>query len=317
MALDDPRLEWVKNKISVALNIKNIETFNELLIREDGINEQVILNFLNSSTTETESTSLIFVNDPQTVKQTIPIQNLVPEPKPEPKTEEDEEGEEKDEKEKDEKEKKKPPPGPAKPAPMKFLEKSTITSIVIQDKLFVSRDRLPDVAVSCKVYGYLVRSCDKVIPTPNDIEEAELVLPAFLEIGVVNGSPLRMIDQVLSNVFLPMLSFGSQISGAEIGKEDVNEEDSIEGNIVRDESQIILNKFSSIVQRTMHQLEGDIKLEVPYLFDIDEKNDELAKKTRYIGKARVCLQQLAVSTYHRYRSTTEEDTTWKRSTGRD
>lgn len=57
--MDDPRIEWIRNKAYLALDIKDPEIFEQLLEREDGEGERDIAKFINDTPTE-DSTSLLF-----------------------------------------------------------------------------------------------------------------------------------------------------------------------------------------------------------------------------------------------------------------
>ena len=63
--MDDPRLEWMINKLTLGLNIKSPDVFEDLLSREDGNNELKMLHFFNLSTQEEGTHTLLFY------KQTI------------------------------------------------------------------------------------------------------------------------------------------------------------------------------------------------------------------------------------------------------
>ena len=58
--MDDPRIEWLRDKTNLALNIADDEVFEELLNRDDGEAERAIAKFLNE-TAESESEGAILV----------------------------------------------------------------------------------------------------------------------------------------------------------------------------------------------------------------------------------------------------------------
>ncbi|XP_043925694.1 dynein axonemal heavy chain 10 [Protopterus annectens] len=61
MSLDDPRLEWIRDRVSAAFSLPDFNLFDELLARNDGEYEQVILKYLNeSSVSEQETVSALF-----------------------------------------------------------------------------------------------------------------------------------------------------------------------------------------------------------------------------------------------------------------
>ena len=57
--MDDPRIEWLRDKAYVALNIKESTIFEDLLDRDDGEPERMMLKFLNE-TPEDQEDSLVF-----------------------------------------------------------------------------------------------------------------------------------------------------------------------------------------------------------------------------------------------------------------
>lgn len=58
--MDDPRIEWLRNKIFLALNVKENDVFEELLERDDGLVEQQLGKFLNDTPDENESAILFY-----------------------------------------------------------------------------------------------------------------------------------------------------------------------------------------------------------------------------------------------------------------
>jgi len=249
MNLDDPRLEWIRCKVNVALKVKNLGSFADLLERENGKYEQLMLRFVNYSTSETESTSLIFCNDYRMSENVIKVIT-----------------------------------GPED-------AESEIKTMSPKDNLYVAVDSIPDVVTTIKTYCYFTRNSSAVIPTPSDIDEANLLMPGYLECGVIDDSPLHMIDQALTYVFKPLLAFGAHNTPSQISTKPshqlVDEEDDDNGIqheefqnkvLMRDEFVVILNKFATSVQRTIYQLEGDIRLVIPHLFDEDEEIQDLARR---------------------------------------
>lgn len=55
--MDDVRIEWIRNEVYMALEIADREVFDNLLNREDGINESLMQRYLNE--TPEEGTALI------------------------------------------------------------------------------------------------------------------------------------------------------------------------------------------------------------------------------------------------------------------
>ena len=54
---------------------------------------------------------------------------------------------------------------------------------------------------------YFLRNSPGMVPVPNSIEEAESVLPEYFDYGILNAHPLYMLNQVLTKVYTPLLSY--------------------------------------------------------------------------------------------------------------
>merc|ERR1711963_309331 len=57
---DDPRIEWLRDRVYGALDVKENEVFDELLERDDGEMERCLGKFLNDSPEEGESSILFY-----------------------------------------------------------------------------------------------------------------------------------------------------------------------------------------------------------------------------------------------------------------
>uniref|UniRef100_A0A8B9QA73 Dynein axonemal heavy chain 10 n=1 Tax=Apteryx owenii TaxID=8824 RepID=A0A8B9QA73_APTOW len=113
--------------------------------------------------------------------------------------------------------------------------------------------------------------------------EANEVLPKMIEFGVLTGHTLLMLKNVFSQVFLPVLSYNLQQTEEAFFHPDSENTDSERRNltetevakrkgqpveycnikIMRNEFLMNMQKFLSHIQRTMQQIEGEIKLEIP------------------------------------------------------
>lgn len=58
--MDDERIEWIRNQVYLALDIKEVDVFEELLDREDGLWERELGKFLNDTPDENESSVLFY-----------------------------------------------------------------------------------------------------------------------------------------------------------------------------------------------------------------------------------------------------------------
>ena len=53
---------------------------------------------------------------------------------------------------------------------------------------------------------YLVRHTPGMVPLPSNAAEAARDLPKYLELGIVRGRPLSMLEQLISHIYLPLLT---------------------------------------------------------------------------------------------------------------
>ncbi len=71
--MDDPRIEWIKNKVYSTLEISDPEIFEELLNRDDGEAERAIAKFLNETPSENEL-SLMFYKSLKEEQEEIEVE---------------------------------------------------------------------------------------------------------------------------------------------------------------------------------------------------------------------------------------------------
>ena len=71
--MDDPRIEWLRNKVYHALDITEPEVFEDLLNRDDGEAERSVAKFLNETPEEGES-SLIFYKIVQEEEEEVEVE---------------------------------------------------------------------------------------------------------------------------------------------------------------------------------------------------------------------------------------------------
>ena len=54
---------------------------------------------------------------------------------------------------------------------------------------------------------YFLRNTSGMVPVPNTLDEAETTLPEYFDYGILNAHPLYMLNQVLTKVYTPLLSY--------------------------------------------------------------------------------------------------------------
>ena len=62
--MDDPRIEWIRDRVYLALDIKDPEVFADLLERDDGEAERSVQQFLNETPEDCENAgAIVFYKD--------------------------------------------------------------------------------------------------------------------------------------------------------------------------------------------------------------------------------------------------------------
>ncbi|XP_064619187.1 dynein axonemal heavy chain 10-like isoform X2 [Lineus longissimus] len=344
--MDDPRIEWIRDRVYLALDIEDPEVFDELLNRDDGISEREVAAFLNDNPEETPS-ALLFYKNVVEEEEEVEVECEPEIPDIEQEGGEGEEGTEigaptpalsapsevdqaptpsagetpdiDDKKKKGKKGKKgkgketptveerdekveEPKPETPKPEPAdgeavleqllgedgEPIEAAPTTKIVIvkvmRTYLHMSYQHLPEKVAEVDCI-YFLRNTPGMVPLPNTIEEANDMLPSYFEMGILNGHSLVMLEQVITKVYMPILSFNQHKNGDasgksehpptredksaahEIEREDTKEEMSVSElratAMLRDEFLINMEKFASSINRTIQQIEGEVRLEIP------------------------------------------------------
>jgi len=79
MAHHDPRVEWIKNAVCVLFDLPDSGSFEELLSRGDGEEEQKIISFLNIVTEEEAPSTLFFFKNirEEEVEVEIPVGTFI------------------------------------------------------------------------------------------------------------------------------------------------------------------------------------------------------------------------------------------------
>ncbi len=54
---------------------------------------------------------------------------------------------------------------------------------------------------------YFLRNTSGMVPVPNTVEESDQTLPQYFDYGLLNSHPLYMLNQVLTKVYTPLLSY--------------------------------------------------------------------------------------------------------------
>lgn len=163
---------------------------------------------------------------------------------------------------------------------------------------------------------YFIRTTplsDGPIPSPSSTEDALQVMPLHFETGTIYSKPLQSLENMLRHLYIPLLMATGQISDQQQNEEEREEEErsphkggaAIKGGgsrvYLRDELLINVQKFTSQIQQTMEQAEGEIRLNIPEI--------DLSISPRTLAKDQSLVAQLetAVDGWSRVISTTLED----------
>ncbi len=61
--------------------------------------------------------------------------------------------------------------------------------------------------INNKLSMYFLRNSSGMVPVPNTLDEADVVLTPYFDYGLLNSHPLYMLNQVLTKVYTPLLSY--------------------------------------------------------------------------------------------------------------
>ncbi|XP_033627732.1 dynein heavy chain 10, axonemal-like [Asterias rubens] len=200
------------------------------------------------------------------------------------------------------------------PSPERVPQMKIITQTITRTLLHMCHGNVPD-EVCDNDCIYFLRNTPGMVELPNTLDEANNTLPSFFEFGVLNGSTLTMLEHVITQVYIPLLSFNSHKNGegSQIGdqqaalsstsQEDLDEESDDEDlsqkqklvesqhrAMLRDEFLINMQKFATHIGRTIQQIEGEVRLDIPQM-NLDGDVAELAKDDNLIHKIEAaCLE---------------------------
>ncbi|XP_044777260.1 dynein axonemal heavy chain 10 isoform X1 [Neomonachus schauinslandi] len=283
--MDDLRVLWMRDRVYAAFGITDPWLFEELLNRNDGEVEDLILHFLNQTSDEEGALTLFFYRKVVPEEVEVEIEGDVP-------VATEEEGEEEAQKVESGRESAKnlqvrndsvnqpiidiENEEAGEESLEDFPVKRTVKHIVDKTHLYVLCTPVPEEFLDQNVV-YFLRNTKEMISEATDMKEAMEIMPEMLEYGIINSNVLPFLKNVVCQVFMPALSF-NQHKDASLGFTSAEISDSFEYEVdlpnmpgeayhsiqlIRDEFLMNIQKFANSIQRTMQQLEGEIKLEMP------------------------------------------------------
>ncbi|XP_006149290.1 dynein heavy chain 10, axonemal [Tupaia chinensis] len=313
--MDDLRVLWMRDRVYAAFGLTDPQLFEELLSRDDGEAEDHILHFLNQTTEEEGASTLFFYRTvvPEEVELEIDGETAV-------LSEEDDEDEDTDSQNVES-----VPKVPAKNLQLgsnsiaqsltsienedgasDILEKPSKKSmkyIVEKMYLHVLCTPVPEEFLDQNVVFFL-RNTKETISEASYMKEAVETMPETLEYGIIHSRVLHVLKDIVCQVFLPALSFNQHkmdaAAGLVSGDASASEYDmavpsmpgeSVEFHsiqLIRDEFLMNIQKFASSIQRTMQQLEGEIKLEMPSI-SLEGEVSDLATQPETVEALEQCV----------------------------
>ncbi|XP_052801261.1 dynein axonemal heavy chain 10-like isoform X3 [Mya arenaria] len=362
--MDDERIDWIRHQVFLGLDIKELEVFEELLERDDGVWERELGKFLNDTPEDNEN-SIVFYKITKDEEEEVEVEcePEIPdiaqeedgaegegggeqaqgetahaedvEPKEQALGVSTPTGEEETTKKvsgKGKRRKGSAPSGdqkpetevPATPAPEaeakpegdgegdgdaddeedKVPRTKIIVQTVTRTYLHMCYQFLPEEFADHESM-YFIRNTPGMVPLPNNKDEASETMPNYFETGILNGHSLVMLEHIISQVYMPLLSYNQHRNGEQKGdasrsrpdtrvstrtddddgEKKVNVAESRAKAMLRDEFLISMQKFAGSITRTIQQIEGEVRLEVPEM-ELSDNIEEIVANTELMDKIR-------------------------------
>lgn len=158
-----------------------------------------------------------------------------------------------------------------------------------QTELRMAVRMMPDYVVGSNVV-YFLRNQAGSIPIPISDSDAGVSMPALLECGYLSSQALTMLDQLLQDIYIPLISsanLNSSFVEMEPG-EDLNV-----GRVNELQSELLqtLHRFQSHVTHTVQQVAGETRLQIPE--ELSELNTLDPSQVASVGPMITRLETLA------------------------
>ncbi len=159
-----------------------------------------------------------------------------------------------------------------------------------EQQLFLCFKHLPEGVDT--VGFFFLRNSTESIPVPSTGEEAAKTLPLLFETGTISTRPLQALENVLKQLYAPLLMETGQQSGERELEEDGEGERGASRTgsrmPLRDEVLMNVQKFTSQVRQTIQQVEGEIKLDIPPV-DLTANPSIAARHGDYVRELEVAV----------------------------
>ncbi|TRY94050.1 hypothetical protein DNTS_011956 [Danionella cerebrum] len=319
MAHNDPRVEWIKNVVSLMFNLPDSGCFDDLISRGDGVEGQKILNFLKTVTEDEAPSALFFfknIREEEIEVETVfdqydPVRSEETEPERSPSassagTLASKKGKSPPEKKRKGNKRKGQKSSHSEEEPSSQDLGDLTEHIRNADQ---QTQNVGDIYVLYSSVTSLSKDlsyvlCPETIPEPLNIDEANMLMPKMVEFGMIGDHPLKTLSGVLNHVYLPLLSV-NQLMVSDGGYHEATGSEDKEAGCkanfdetqqsveprgafeVRDDLLHSTHKFLQVIDQTLQQLEGEFKLDIPEI-DVDGDLQVLLSSPGMVDKLEQC-----------------------------
>ncbi|XP_057687718.1 dynein axonemal heavy chain 10-like isoform X2 [Corythoichthys intestinalis] len=283
MAHDDTRVEWIRQRVRVCFNLADNACFDELLSRNDGVQEVELIRYLNGVLEENTACCLLFM---KTVREEE-IEVRIPQASSlENGNSDDSLNQGKSRIQHGQKTSEQP---------------SHTIQLVYHTELHMAINRVPERFAKSRVL-YFLRTTKESIVEPLDMIEANKMMPKFFETGLHNGHNLQTLQKKLVHIYIPLMTT-HQIKNPNVGHEaaagSLSEEFSggretptkpSDQASVRNDLLNSTHKFLALVNSTIQQLQAqdEIALNIPEL-DLEPEVSDLLTNPTVVEKLEQCV----------------------------
>lgn len=158
--------------------------------------------------------------------------------------------------------------------------------------------------ISSQLCIYFLRNSPGAVPVPISQNDACSNLPKYFDFGILNSHPLYTLNQMLSKIYTPLLSYRDEALDGFVPRKAIEAPVDTDANTVvdkvesekaarkglnvakmrsmlRDEFLITMQKFVQHIDLTIRQIEGEVRLEVPADLEIStEFIDRTARRAK-------------------------------------
>ncbi|XP_069353306.1 dynein axonemal heavy chain 10 isoform X2 [Eulemur rufifrons] len=315
--MDDLRVLWMRDRVYTAFGLSDPQIFEDLLNRDDGEGEDTVLHFLNQRSDEEGAATLFFYRTVVPEEVEVEMESEAPLAFDEEDAEEEmasQKAESPDRWRDKSLSQKSGSLGQhlasveSEDLDREMSEKSStktlVRTIVEKTCLHMLCTPVPEEFLDQNVVFFL-RNTKEAVAEATDMKEAMEIMPEALEYGIINAHVLHLLKDMICQVFLPALSFSQHkmdstfvLAPGEFSDSFKFEMDlpsmpmeTVEYHsvqLIRDEFLMNLQKFANGIQRTMQQLEGEIKLEMPSI-SVDREVSDLAADPETVEILEQCV----------------------------